>query len=196
MEELGVSVEDERDLVERARGGSEKAFRRILETHHRLVFAAVRGIAGQGIDTDDVVQEVFIKVFRALGDFRSEARLSTWIYRIARNEALNALARRKPAAVPIEDCADLAAPGDDPETAHGRRLARERLERLMENLDEPERVALELRYRGEKSYEEIAAIMEIPLGTVKTHIYRGKLSLKRMIERREAGALRKGTGAR
>ncbi len=186
MEEPRVKADDERALIERARGGDERAFRRILEDHHRLIYSVVRGIGGGRLEAEDLVQEVFIKVFRALGDFRGEAKLSTWIYRIARNEALNALERRRPAAVPIEDCGDLADAGEDPETARGRVVARERLERLMERLEEPQRIALELRYMGDKSYEEIADIMEIPLGTVKTHIYRGKLSLKRMLTREDA----------
>jgi RNA polymerase sigma-70 factor, ECF subfamily len=190
-----LKADDERDLVERARAGNEKAFRRIIEEHHRLIYSVARGVAGQGIDTEDVVQEVFIKIFRALGDFRGEAKLSTWIYRIARNEALNALERRRPAAVPIEDCDDLAGAAEDPEAARRRGVARERLERLMERLEERERIALQLRYMGDKTYEEIADIMEIPLGTVKTHIYRGKLSLKRMLTRSGAGSVEKGTGA-
>jgi RNA polymerase sigma-70 factor, ECF subfamily len=192
-EDPGLS-DDDRDLVEKAIAGDERSFRKILQEHHRLIYSVVRGIVGPGDDTEDVVQEVFIKVFRALPGFRGEARLSTWIYRIARNEALNATGKRRPTAVPIEDCEDLAAAGDDPMAAHRKRLTRELLERLMEKLDETQRVALELRYMGDKSYEEIADIMDVPLGTVKTHIYRAKLSLKQMMAREGTRALEEGCG--
>jgi RNA polymerase sigma-70 factor (ECF subfamily) len=194
MEVLRLKATGERELVQRALAGDERAFRKILEGHYTLIYSVVRGVAGQRAETDDIVQEVFIKIYRALGDFRGESRLSTWIYRIARNEALNAMDRRKPQVIPIEDCVDLPDTGESPEASYRRRMSRERLERFMERLDEKERVAIELRYIGEKSYEEIADIMDIPLGTVKTHIYRAKLSLKRMMTGAGAKAFEKGYG--
>lgn len=186
--------DNDRTLVEKAIAGDERSFAKILEEHYRLIYSVVRGIAGSTGDTEDVVQEVFIKIFRALPGFRGEARLSTWIYRVARNEALNALEKRRPSLVPLKDCEELADGDEDPAAAHRRKVTRERLERLMERLDEPQRMALELRYMGERSYEEIADIMDIPLGTVKTYIYRGKLSLKRMMTASGAGAFEKGGG--
>jgi len=193
MEELHLkNGGDIGELVRKAREGDEKAFRTLLEDHYTLIYSVVRGVVGPRSETEDIVQEVFIKIFRALGGFRGEARLSTWIYRIARNEAINALQKRRPELVPLEDCDELAACGPDPEAMRRRTVTRERLELLMERLDEPQRVALKLRYMGEKSYEEIADLMEIPLGTVKTHIYRAKLSLKRMMTGSMAKAFEKG----
>jgi RNA polymerase sigma-70 factor (ECF subfamily) len=194
MEELRLEATEERELVRKAVAGNEQAFRKILESHYALIYSVVRGVAGQRGEADDIVQEVFIKIFRALGDFRGDSRLSTWIYRIARNEALNAIDRRSPQVIPIDDCMDLPASGENPETSYRRRIGRERLERLMERLDEKQRVAIELRYVGDKSYEEIAEIMDIPLGTVKTYIHRAKLSLKRMMTGAGAKAFEKGYG--
>ena len=194
MEVLRLKETGERELVQKALAGDERAFRKILESHYTLIYSVVRGVAGQQGETDDIVQEVFIKIFRALGDFRGDSRLSTWIYRIARNEALNAIDKRRPQVIPIEDCADLPAAGESPEASYRRRIGRERLERLMERLEEKQRVAIELRYIGDKSYEEIAEIMDIPLGTVKTYIYRAKLSLKRMMTGAGAKAFEKGFG--
>ncbi len=194
MEVLRVTDHEERELVRKALAGDERAFRKILESHYTLIYSVVRGVAGQRAETEDIVQEVFIKIFRALGDFRGESRLSTWIYRIARNEALNAMDRRSPTVIPIEDCMEFPDSGESPDAALHRRMSRERLERLMERLDENQRVAIELRYVSEKSYEEIAEIMEIPLGTVKTYIHRAKLSLKRMMTGTGAKAFEKGLG--
>jgi RNA polymerase sigma-70 factor (ECF subfamily) len=194
MEVLRLKDTGERELVRKALAGDERAFRKVLESHYTLIYSVVRGVAGQHGETDDIVQEVFIKIFRALGDFRGDSRLSTWIYRIARNEALNAIDRRRPQVIPIEDCEELPASGESPETSYRQRVSRERLERLMERLDEKQRVAIELRYIGDKSYEEIAEIMDIPLGTVKTYIYRAKRSLKRMMTGAGAKAFEKGFG--
>ena len=194
MEVLRLKDTGERELVAKALAGDERAFRKILESHYALIYSVVRGVVGQRGETDDIVQEVFIKIFRALGDFRGDSQLSTWIYRIARNESLNAIDRRKPQVIPIDECAELPATGESPEASYRRRIGRERLERLMERLDEKQRIAIELRYIGDKSYEEIAEIMDIPLGTVKTYIYRAKLSLKRMITGTGAKAFEKGFG--
>jgi RNA polymerase sigma-70 factor (ECF subfamily) len=194
MEVLRLKDTGERELVQKALAGDERAFRKMLESHYTLIYSVVRGVAGQGAETDDIVQEVFIKIFRALGDFRGESRLSTWIYRIARNEALNAMDRRQPQVIPIEDCMELPDSGESPEESLRRRMSGKRLERFMERLDEHQRVAIELRYAGEKSYEEIADAMGIPIGTVKTYIYRAKLSLKRMMTAAGAKALEKGFG--
>jgi RNA polymerase sigma-70 factor (ECF subfamily) len=194
MEELRLIDNEERELVRKAVAGDERAFRKMLESHYTLIYSVVRGVAGQRGETDDIVQEVFIKIFRALGDFRGDSRLSTWIYRIARNEALNAIERRAPQVISIDDCEELPAAGENPEASYRRRIGRERLERFMDRLDEKQRVAIELRYIGDKSYEEIADIMDIPLGTVKTYIYRAKLSLKRMMTGAGAKAFEKGFG--
>jgi RNA polymerase sigma-70 factor (ECF subfamily) len=194
MEELRLKHHEESELVRKALAGDERAFRKVLESHYTLIYSVVRGVAGQHGETDDIVQEVFIKIFRALGDFRGDSRLSTWIYRIARNEALNAIERRRPQVIPIDDCEELPDAGESPEASHRRRIGRERLERLMDRLEEKQRVAIELRYIGDKTYEEIAEIMGIPLGTVKTYIYRAKLSLKRMMTGAGAKAFEKGFG--
>jgi len=173
----------ESTLIKKALDGDERAFRTILERHYTLIYSVVRGIVCNPGDTEDVVQDVFIKIFRALPRFRGDARLSTWIYRIARNEALNAREKRRHMPVPIEDCEEIADDAGNPESSHRRRDAAERLARLMERLDERERQALELRYMADKSYDEIAEIMDVPLGTVKTHLYRAKLALKQMMKK-------------
>ncbi len=182
----------ESTLVRKALDGDEKAFRTILERHYALIYSVVRGIVCNTTDAEDVVQNVFVKIFRALPEFRGDARLSTWIYRIARNEALNAREKRRREPVPIEDCDDIAADEGNPESARGKKADAERVRRLMERLDEKQRQALELRYMAEKSYEEIAEIMDIPLGTVKTHLYRAKCELKRMMTGKRA--IEKGFG--
>jgi len=193
-EELRMREHEVSPLVREALAGNERAFRKILEGHYSLIYSVVHGIARERAETEDIVQEVFMKIFRALPDFRGEARLSTWIYRIARNEAINAIEKRRPISVPFEDCEDLAIEEDNPEAAHRKKIAREQIERLMDRLDEKQRIAIELRYAGDKSYEEIAEIMDLPLGTVKTHIYRAKLSLRRMMIGAGVEAAEKGYG--
>lgn len=125
----------------------------LVERHQPLVYTVARGVLGTGDDVDDTVQDIFIKVFQGLSRFRGDSRFSTWIYRIARNEALNAVRKR--------------------------RAGMDSIDGYMAQLDENYRVVLELRYMGEKSYNEISEIMDVPIGTIKTYIHRAKQELKR-----------------
>ena len=126
-------------------------------------------------------------MYRNLSSYRGDSRFSTWVYRIARNESINALQRSRDPLVPIEEAERLPAEGGDPEEHFARgQLARD-IRGLLSRLDEQYRVVLELRYMGDKSYSEIAEIMEIPVGTVKTYIHRAKAELKKMIETAGSG---------
>ncbi len=179
------------ELVSKALQGNQKAFRKIIEGHRSVVFAVVRAILGDRDDVEDVVQNVFIKIYRGLHGFRGRSKLSTWIYQIARNEALNAVAKRKPDFEPLEGF-ELAGPeASGPEAQYREQQLRERLGAALSFLDEAQRMAVELRYLGELSYNEIADMMDIPVGTVKTHIHRGKIELKRIIVKRMSSGERK-----
>jgi RNA polymerase sigma-70 factor (ECF subfamily) len=171
-------------LVEETRAGSEKAFRGIVERYHAMVFAVVRGILGDRADVEDTMQEVFIKVYKGLGGFRGDAKLSSWIYQIARNEALNKARKPSAAETPIDDLAIESPEESRPDAEYRRKMEREYLERCLAELDDDFRTALELRYMGEMSYNEIAETMGLPIGTVKTYIHRGKIELKRVMSRR------------
>ena len=173
-----LTGESDAQLVAKSLQGNEKAFRTLVETHQPMVYAAVRGVLG---GRADVVQDVFIKVYRALARFRSDAKLSSWIYRIAKNEAIDAYRRTRRTETSIEDM-ELAAPaGARPDERFRAQEHRQHLDIYMKRLDEKYRMVLELRYMGEKSYAEIGEIMELPAGTVKSYIHRAKAEMKRMM---------------
>jgi RNA polymerase sigma-70 factor (ECF subfamily) len=182
--------EKDRGLIEKSLRGDEKAFRRLVEMHTPLVYSAVRAILGGCPDVEDTVQDVFVKVYRGLHAFRGESKLSTWIYRIARNEALNASARVRPDLVTIEEARDIGSKIKGPDKIYRIEKEREMLNRLIQRLDERYRIALELRYMGEKSYAEISEMMEIPEGTVKTYIHRAKAALKKMLAAKNPNKIR------
>lgn len=178
---------DDRSLVAKSLQGNQIAFRELISRYHATAFAVVRSVMGDRDDVEDVVQQVYIRVYRGLASFRGESKFSTWLYRIARNEAINAVKRRRLETTPIDDVV-LASPEDTrPDAVHDRAALAGHIERAMQHLDENQRTALELRYMGERTYEEIAEIMDIPLGTVKTYIHRGKAELKRVLSRAQAG---------
>jgi RNA polymerase sigma-70 factor (ECF subfamily) len=184
MEAPGVWGESDSRLVAEARDGNEKAFRKLVERCQPMVFAVVRGVLGEREDVEDVVQDVFVRVYRGLPAFRGDAKLSTWVYTIARNEAVNAGRKRDPRAETIDDVVVETPEDARPDEQYQRKRQREHLGRCLSELDEDFRVALELRYMGEMSYEEISEAMGLPIGTVKTYIHRGKIELKRVLVRK------------
>lgn len=191
-----MSSENDFDLVAKALHGSGKAFRALVERYTPVVYTVVRGVMGGGSDVEDTVQDTFIKIYRGLPAFRGESKLSTWIFRIARNEAINALSRKRPELRPQEELESRPTKICNPHDAYQRKRDRELLERMISRLAEKHRTALELRYMGERSYSEISEIMNVPIGTVKTYIHRAKAELKRLITASSGIGAEKGRPAR
>jgi RNA polymerase sigma-70 factor (ECF subfamily) len=181
--EMRREEDHDHKLVEKSLEGDGRAFGKLVRKHHDLVFSVVRGIMGQREDAEDVVQEIFIKIFRNLASYRGDARLSTWIYRIARNEAINTVSRSRPDFEPFDESSGHVSRERGPEENLARKRSKRFVEELLDPLDEQHRIAIELRYMGEKSYTEIAEIMDIPIGTVKTYIYRAKSAMKKRLAR-------------
>lgn len=180
-----MSNDQERDLVARAARGDARAFRALIATHHSTAYAVVRAILGprRFDDVDDVMQLVYLKTYQGLASFRGESKFSTWLYQIARREALDVVSKRTLESTSIDDVVIPARASDLPDATLGDRDMKEWIERAMGELDESYRTAIELRYMAEKSYEEIADLMRLPVGTVKTYVHRGKLELRRIMSR-------------
>jgi RNA polymerase sigma-70 factor (ECF subfamily) len=171
------------ELVSKSLQGSQLAFKELVERHHATAFAVVRGVMGDSDDVEDVVQMVYMKVYRNLDKFRGDSKFSTWLYQIARNEAINAVKKRRLDTTPVEDLIVAAPAKDGPEVALRHTVAADELERAMGRIDDRYREVLELRYMGERTYDEIAEVTGLPIGTVKTYIHRGKAALKNAMTR-------------
>jgi RNA polymerase sigma-70 factor (ECF subfamily) len=171
------------ELVARSLRGDERAFRDLLGRHHAVAYAVVRSILGPRDEVQDVMQLVYLKAYQGLAGFRGEAKFSTWLYQIARREALEVSSKRRLDVTDIDEVEVAARASDGPDVAVTERGTREWLEGGLAELDEAYRTAIELRYMAEKSYEEIAEIMKLPVGTVKTYVHRGKIEMKRILSR-------------
>jgi RNA polymerase sigma-70 factor (ECF subfamily) len=172
-------------LIDAALKGSEKAFRQLVERHHPLAYSAVRSVLGDRDDVEDVVQDTFIKVYRGLATFRTDARFSTWLYRIARNEAISHVRKKTLSGPPIEETVLESPVASRPDEQYRVREEQSLMNGYLAQLEEKYRTVLELRYLGERSYQEISDAMELPIGTVKSYIYRAKAELKRVMARDE-----------
>ena len=171
------------ELVTRALRNDERAFRDLIQRHHAIAYAAVRSVLGDRDEVQDVMQMVYLKAYQGLASFRGAARFSTWLYQIARREALDVSSKRRIETVDVETV-DIAAGGHQAaDAATHERSEREWIASALAELDEAYRTAIEVRYMAEKSYEEIAEIMGLPAGTVKTYVHRGKAEMKKILSR-------------
>jgi len=176
------------ELIARAVANDERhAYAELVRRHQSAVRACLRRLtAGNHALADDLAQETFILAWRNLASFRQEARFSTWLYRIATNCWLADARKRKEAQ--LGDADDRVADEDDsdpgaatPDTSRGTAL-RIDMERALALLSEGERAAIVACYYNDLSHEEAAFVLGCPIGTVKTHVLRGKQKLKRALE--------------
>ncbi|HYG65271.1 MAG TPA: sigma-70 family RNA polymerase sigma factor [Thermoanaerobaculia bacterium] len=180
----------DREVIERHRCGDAQAFDEIYQRFAEMVYNLAYRLAGSSEEAADLTQEVFLRVFRHLGSFRGGSTLKTWIFRITINHCRDRLSRWRPLTQPIEDEMvgevgwSLADPGRGPEELavaadEGRRVA-DGLTRL----PQPFREAVVLRDIEGLAYDEIAEILQVRVGTVRSRIARGREQLRILLERR------------
>jgi len=192
---LGIRAQ-ESAIVAELKAGSEEAYAWLIGEFHQPVYSLVYRMLTDPADASDTTQEVFLKVFRGMKHFHGESSLKTWIYRIALHEASNHRRwwfRHKARETPIEPVvgdapSSLAFAGnglvDDAESpfdhaAHEE--VRTRVENELRQVSEPYRTTLILRDLEGMSYEEVAEIMQVSLGTVKSRLTRGREALRRRL---------------
>lgn len=176
---------DEQTLLERCRSGQDDAaFSELVDRYKDLVYALVFRLSRDRGRADDLAQEVFLKVYRGLPYFRGDAKLSTWIYRIVFNVCCEDRARRRAVELPLD-------PGGgrrpiDPgavDASFGELELRDRLQDAMAGLPDNYRFLIAAHYLQGIQYEALAAALDIPLGTVKTHLHRAKRLLRERLVR-------------
>ena len=173
---------EERLLVERCRQGDETAFRELVDQYKGLIFALIARSIANRARAEELAQDVFLKVHKGLPYFRGDAKLSTWIYRIV----LNALSQERPelASVSLDDD-DEDRPRREPvadDRAFSDLVMKDRLQKAIERLPVPYQVLINGHYLKGMRYEDLAEVLDMPLGTVKTHLHRAKRRLRQLLE--------------
>jgi RNA polymerase sigma-70 factor (ECF subfamily) len=171
-------------LVRAAQGGDGTAFRRLVETHARAVYAVAYRLMRDHADADDIAQETFVRAYEALDRYDEQYRFTTWLRTIATRLAWNELQKRKrrrtEAGEAFENAAEVVgghAPDAAEEASHGE-LER-RFAAALEAMPAEHRAVLALRVQEDMSYEEIATALGIPVGTVMSRLSRGRAWLRR-----------------
>ena len=199
-EAAAVELEDG-ELVILACRGEAVAFREIIRRNNRHLFRAARSVLRDDAEAEDVVQEAYVRAYRGLAGFRGDASLSTWLTRIALNEALGRLRRRRHTvdleAIEIAQNGGGAsilmfptAPGGNPEGAAARREIRRLLEEAIDELPEIFRTVLVARDVDGMSVEETAQILGIRPETVRTRLHRARRVLRTALDQRLGDTLR------
>jgi RNA polymerase sigma-70 factor (ECF subfamily) len=188
----GPAPSDE-ELIAKVLGGDEKAYTVLVERHSDLVYAIVSRIVLNEADAADVAQEAFVRAYHALPRFRGDSKFSSWLYRIAVNRSLTHLkrAKRRAAAVDPETgareevAASLASCDDGPDEAVLREERRAIVRAAVADLPPNYRAVVTLFYLEERSYRDVAEILGIPMGTLKTHLHRARALLREALAERD-----------
>ena len=183
---------DESGLIAGIQQGDQQAFRLLVEKHQRMVVNTCFGIVHNTADAEDLAQDVFLEVFRTAGKFRGDARLSTWLYRMATNRSLNFIRdnKRKRFFQSFEEAFSGGKNRNKEISEHrtdqadheitGKQRS-EMLHQAIDRLPEKQRVAFVLNKYEELSYQQIAEVMEISLASVESLIHRAKKNLQEQL---------------
>jgi RNA polymerase sigma-70 factor, ECF subfamily len=188
------SYAEEDALVTALGQGAEDAYEILIERYQQPVYSLVCRLMNDPGDAPDIVQEVFLKVFRNIGAFRGNSSLTTWIYRIAVNEAYNhrrwfCRHQRQEVALGFEEgtpnyAGGMTDNGRSPFEQAADHETRALVEQALEKLNPKFRAAVVLRDIEDLSYEDLATVLDVSLGTVKSRIMRGREALRKILEGR------------
>ena len=178
---------DENVLIERARNGESAAFRELVERYQKKIYYFSLDLTGNHHDAEDLSQEVFIKAFRSLDGFRGDAKLSSWLYRIAVNTRINQSRNKAYTAMKAQENLDTinwetysgTNASDNPEEQAHAGLIQKHIDEAMNELSVRERCVFVLRHYNDFPLAQIAEIMSINLGTVKSTLFRALTKLRK-----------------
>ena len=183
------------DVVALAQQGREVAFRELIRRYERPVFSLVYRMCRDRTTAEDLAQETFIKVLNHIDKYDPAFKFSSWLFKIANNLAIDHLRRRRVATISMDGAPDattasqieatsfeLASHGESALEALEAKELGGAIERAIANLRPEYRACIMLRHVEDRSYEEIAATLDLPLGTVKTYIHRARHELRRALE--------------
>lgn len=185
--------ENDSELINRAKNGDSKAYEGLLKKYRNSVYNLVYRMVRDLEEAEDLTQEAFIKAFNSLASFNEEYAFSTWLYKIATNNCIDFFRKRKLQTYSLDKPvqykdSEIQHEIPDPELNPEKSiLARERsrmIQEAIKTLPEKYYTAIILRHNEEKSYEEIAEILNLPLGTVKARIFRAREMLNKELKER------------
>lgn len=181
----------DQELVVEALAGNQRAFTTLVERHRAAVHSVIYRVVKSTDTANDLVQETFIKAFSSLSSYRPEYKFTTWLYKIAVNSSIDLLRRRRlplmslDAPIDTEDgqvSIEIADHRSNPEVELERKQQEFSITAAIDDLPERYKEVIQFRHQDDKSYEEIAEMLKVPVGTVKARIFRAREMLKRRLK--------------
>lgn len=194
-EHASASSREDDALVRHAAGGDEQAFKELVGKYERALYFHILRMIRDKEQVEDLVQETFVKAFDNLNSYSTNYAFSTWLYRIATNHTIDYLRKKKLQTLSIDEPVktrdgdmQMQLPDESSGADRGimRRQRRQMVREAIEELPQKYRKVIQMRHMEEKTYQEIAEILELPLGTIKAHIFRAReLLYKALKDKRE-----------
>ncbi|HEU0299851.1 MAG TPA: sigma-70 family RNA polymerase sigma factor [Longimicrobium sp.] len=192
---MNATLVSDHELVARAQQGSEKAYRELLGRYQRPVFSIIYRMIRDREQAEDLAQETFVRVFNHIDRYDPRYKFSSWIFKIATNLTIDWIRRKELNTVSIDGSRNavtaeqieatsitIASPDENPEELLEARQLGEEIEQAIGKLRPEYRAAILLRHVEGREYQEIAEILALPLGTVKTYIHRGRNELREQLQ--------------
>jgi RNA polymerase sigma-70 factor (ECF subfamily) len=186
-----VGTNDDAEIIRKCRAGDERAYRELVDRYRRQVYSMALRMLRREEDAEDVAQETFIRVFRALDRYDPARPFAAWLFTIAARLSIDHIRRRKQSPLSLfqrdaetqeERTIEVVDPGPGPEELTSRGEEEGRAQKLIDSLPPHYRIVVMMRHQQDLSYEEIAEALRVPLGTVKARIHRARALLKRQLE--------------
>jgi RNA polymerase sigma-70 factor (ECF subfamily) len=169
------------ECVRKLQRGETDAFETLIRRHQKTIFNLAYRMLGDYDEAAEISQETFLSAYRAIDNFRGDANFSTWLYRIALNHATTrrkSLNTRQQRSVPIENTEPASDPHPGPAESMEKKEIRQRVQQALNKLDPEDAAVILLRDLQDVPYEEVARVLEIPIGTVKSRLHRARQALK------------------
>ncbi|HHT62086.1 MAG TPA: sigma-70 family RNA polymerase sigma factor [Clostridia bacterium] len=189
-------LQDE-ELVVLCLQGKREAFEELVKRYERQIYSLAYRLTNNYHDAVDLTQEVFLHLYQVLDKFDGDRKFFPWMYRIATNVCYNALKKKPKEATSLDNVIEFVSDQDSqPEDKYESKEIRETVHKAITELPENFRIPMVLRYLEDLSYKQISAAMDLPVSTIETRLYRGRIMLQkklgRILERRAKSGVSRG----
>ena len=178
---LSKNEVSDKKLISEIKKGNSNAFAMLISKYQLKVKALGKSFFRNETDAEDFVQDVFLKVYTSLNSFRFDSQFSTWLMRIAYNTAVNSVKRAKE-YLPLNEGFEIEDSGLNPEEKQLKKLTEQVVQEILKEIPEKFAVCLDLYFFYDFSYNDISEMLDLPINTVKSHIFRAKKLMKTKLE--------------
>jgi RNA polymerase sigma factor (sigma-70 family) len=166
------------ELIEDCLNGNKDIFSELVNRYKKLIYSVVYNMINDKQEVNDISQEVFVRIYKALDRYNPEYKFSTWSVKIATNYCLDVLRKKKAEFVPIDDMTDISSDADTPEATYIKKERKFLIHKALLELPDKYRIPIVLYHQNGLSYEEMSEVLNEPMSIIKNRLYRARLILR------------------